>query len=73
MSEPTPIEPFYQVQAKQVVDGLFDKGYFSEVLSRDGMKDVEDLLAFYFQTTCTSAVRAALMLRKVKEGHGKSD
>lgn len=73
MSDPTKIEPYYQAQAKQLVDGLFDGGFFSETLSRDGMNDVEDLIAFFFQTICNSSVKAALMVKKFKEGQRKSD
>ena len=65
------IEPHYQAQAKMLVDGLFDGGFFSETLSRDGMNDVEDLLAFFLQTAAESATRCAIMNKKFKEGTRK--
>ena len=61
------IEPFYQVRAKEIVDMLFDKGYFREDVSRDGMNDVENFLAWSFQTQCQSSVKIALLTKKIKE------
>lgn len=66
MSEPREIEPHYQAQAKRLVDVLFDKGYFSDTLSRDGMDDVEGLLALYLQLGAESAARCAEMNKKFK-------
>lgn len=71
MPEEKKIEPYYQAQAKRLVDCLFDKGYFSETLSRDGMNDVEDLLAYYLQTVAKSAAKCAVMTKKLKEGSRK--
>jgi hypothetical protein len=71
MPEEKKIEPHYQAQAKQLVDCLFDKGYFSETLSRDGMNDVEDLLAFSLQLAAESAARTAVLAKKLKEGTRK--
>lgn len=61
------IAPFYQAQAKDFVDNLFDKGYFREDVSRDGMQDVEDLLAFHIQLTAESAARTAVLVKRVKD------
>lgn len=61
------IQPYYQIQAKQIVDCLFDKGYFSDSLSRDGMNDVEELLAFYIQSVAESAAKCAVMSKKFKQ------
>lgn len=61
------IDGFYQVRGKEVIDMLFDKGFFREDVSRDGMKDVEDFLAWLFQTYCNSAVKCALLTKKIKE------
>lgn len=61
------VEGFYQVRAKELVDMLFDKGYFREDISRDGMKAVEDFIGFLFQSQCQMAARAATLLKKVKE------
>ena len=61
------VEPFYQAKAKDFVDVLFDKGYFREDVSRDGMNDIEDLLGWLFQTYCQSAVKCTLIMKKIKE------
>ena len=61
------IESFYQVRAKEFVDVLFNQEYFRKDVSRDGMKDVENLLAWIFQTQCQSAVKCALLTKKIKE------
>ncbi len=61
------IEYYYQALGKELTDGLFDKGYFREDVSRDGMKDVEDLIAFYIQSAANSAARCALLTKRVKD------
>ena len=78
MSEPTKIErlmteeprikPHYQSQGKQLVDFLFDEGFLSESLSRDGMDVIEELLAFYLQTEADRAwgARCAEITKKYK-------
>jgi hypothetical protein len=66
VSEPIKIEPYYQGRAKWLVDHLFDKGYFSDTLSRCGMDDVEGLLALYLQLGAQSAAKCAEMTKKYK-------
>lgn len=63
----TKIEPYYQMQAKQFVDCLFDAACLSESLSRDGMKRVEDLLALMFQQQVNSGVKAAGFVKQYKK------
>jgi hypothetical protein len=65
------IEPFYQIRAKEIVDMLFDKGYFKEDVSRDGMNDVESFLAWSFQVQCESAKRIALLIKQTKDRKDK--
>ncbi len=61
------VEPFYQIRAKEIIDMLFDKGYFREDVSRDGMNKVEDFLAWSFQAQCDSAIRCSELVKKVKQ------
>lgn len=61
------IEGFYQVRAKEIVDMLFDKGYFREDVSRDGMKDVEDFIAWDLQFQCEQAKKMARLIKRIKE------
>ena len=65
--EETKIEPYYQMQAKQFVDCLFDAGRLSESLSRDGMKRIEDLLALMFQQQVNGAVRTSGLVKQYKK------
>jgi len=61
------IEGFYQVRAKEIVDMLFDKGYFREDVSRDGMKDVEDFITWDLQFQCEQAKKMARLIKRIKE------
>ena len=60
------IEPYYQNRAKEFVDMLFDKGYFREDVSRNGMDDVEEFLAYLFKSYCESSVKTALLTKRIK-------
>lgn len=60
------MELYYQKQAAQIVDFLFDNDFFAADLSRDGMQGVEDLLAFYLQTTAKMAAKTAVLVKKFK-------
>ena len=53
------VSPYYQNQAKQFIDTLHDRGYFREDLKREEMQQVEDLLAFLWQTHCDMATKCA--------------
>lgn len=57
MKEEEKIEPYHQNDAKQIVDTLFEAKLFREDIKRDGMQEVEDLLAFYFQSRAQSIAR----------------
>ena len=51
------IKPFYQMRGKEIVDALFDKGYFREDVNRASMQDIENFIAWYLQSLCKSAVK----------------
>ncbi len=63
------IEEFYQSRGKEIVDVLFDKGYFREDVSRSSMQDVEDFIAFYIQSQCKMAVTLAELSKRVKKSY----
>ena len=67
MKDELEIEGFYQSRAKEFIDTLFNKGYIREDVSRDGMKDIEDFLAYVIQSYCQSAAKVALLSKRVKE------
>jgi len=60
------IEPFYQAQAKQIIDSMFDNKVFNEKMTRDDMKGYEDLLAYYFQSHASTARKCAEFSQKLK-------
>lgn len=53
------IEPYYQVQAKQIIDSMFDCKVFNEKITRSDMQGFEDLIAFYFQSHAKTARKCA--------------
>lgn len=57
--EETKIEMYYQNEAKQLVDTLFDGGLFKEGVTRDNMKGIEDLIAYILQSNAQSARKTA--------------
>lgn len=63
----TKVESYYQKQAQEFIDLLFDKGYFGVATMREDIRKVEDLLAFLFQSQSQGAVKAALLLRRIRE------
>ena len=66
MNEEPEIEPYYQNQAKDFVDTLFNNGYFDRDVKRKDMRDVENLLAYLLQSGAESARKVAEILRKVR-------
>lgn len=63
------IEPYYQAEAKRIIDSMFDCKVFNEKMTRDDMKAYEDLLAYYFQSQNDSTKKATELL--VSLGHLK--
>ena len=53
------IEPYYQSQAKQIIDSMFDCKVFNEKMTRNDMQGYEDLIAFYFQSFAETQRRMA--------------
>jgi len=60
------IEPYYQRQAKQIVDTLFEGKTFNEKLTRDDLQAAEDYFAFYLQSVAHSARRIAELTHRYK-------
>lgn len=67
------IEKYYWNKAEEFIDMLFDKGYFSEKITRKDMKQVEELLAFLFQSEAKSVKRAAELLRKLAQSSKREE
>ena len=60
------VEKCYMMRAQELVDGLYDKGYFREDLTRDAMDGVEDLIGFYLQSGAESATMMAEITSSIK-------
>lgn len=60
------IEIFYQNQAKQIIDTMFDSKVFNEKLTRDNIQGFEDLLAFYFQSQADSVKKCVEFTNSLK-------
>lgn len=66
-------KPFYQMRGKEIVDALFDKGYFREDVDRSDMQCVEDFIAWYIQIQCKSAVKLAELNKRFKKNYKEID
>jgi hypothetical protein len=62
-----PIDPYYQKRAQDVVDLLHDNQLVHPDLKRRDLQALEDYIGFLFQSQTETAVKAALMLREIKE------
>jgi hypothetical protein len=62
----TEIEPYYQTQAKQIIDSMFDCKVFNEKMTRDDMQGYENLIAFYFQSHAHTAKKCAEFSNSLK-------
>jgi hypothetical protein len=60
------IEPYYQGEAKRIIDAMFDNKVFNEKMTRDDMQGFEDLLAYYMQSNVESAKRGMEFAHKIK-------
>lgn len=65
------VDPHHQNQAKMIVDVLFDSRTFNDDLSRDDLKNVEDLMAMYLDSNAESAYQIAKF--ELKHSRGKQE
>lgn len=61
------IDKYYQNEAKRIVDNLFDAKVFNPSLTRDDMQNLEDLIAFYFQTFADSVRKTIEFTNSIEE------
>lgn len=66
MGEEVEIEKFYKVRAEEIVDTLYDKGYFREDVARSDMRSIESLIGYYLQSTGESAVKCSELVKRTK-------
>lgn len=62
------IEKYYQLKAQDFVDALYEKGYFKTDVKRAEMQEVENLLAWLFQTDANSVRKVCEINRRLKPG-----
>lgn len=67
MSNKADIEPFYQRRGAEVVDLLFDHKMINPDWSRKDLQELEDYLAYLFQSHAEMSAKTAVMLEKVKK------
>ena len=58
-TEKPEVEPYYDREAKQVIDTMFDAKIFKETVTRDDMNGFQDLLGYILQTHAYSAQKLA--------------
>ena len=61
------IEPYYQKRGEELVDLLYDAGYLNPQLKRASFKEIEDYIAYTYQSYSQSSVKAALFTAKFKD------
>lgn len=66
-------DKYYQGEAKRIVDMMFDNNLFNKELSRDDMQSVEDLIAYYFDSSAYTARKAAEIMIRVKKDTPKAN
>ena len=60
------IKQCYKNDAKDIVDNLFDIGVFNEKMTRDDMKALEELIAYYFNSNARSVERGLEFSEMIK-------
>ncbi|MCK4579402.1 MAG: hypothetical protein KAU50_11475 [Candidatus Marinimicrobia bacterium] len=69
----TEIEKHYQMQAKDLVDNIFDAKLFNEKLSRDDINAVEDTFAYILQSNVKSAMKMFQLLDRIEKTNAKME
>lgn len=60
-------ESYYLRIGTEIVDDLYDKGYFCKELKREDMRNLDDLFGYYIQTHAKSAAKASELTRRIRE------
>lgn len=61
------VEKFYLIRGEELIDNLFQKGYFREDVSRKELRQLDELVGWLFQSYAQSAVNIDRVTRKIKE------
>ena len=64
------IDPYYQIEAKRIIDTMFDTKVFNEKMTRNDMQGFEDLIAFYFHSHAKTVKKCLEFTLSVKHLSG---
>lgn len=68
MSKDNPkAEPYYQRQAKDFIDMIFDNKLFNPNLSRTDIQEVENYVGYLLESAAKTSAKVAVMLEKIKK------
>lgn len=65
------IKKYYMVRAVDLIDSLFDMGYFDREVKRKDMRALDELVAFELQSVADSTKRGIEFTRKIRELESK--
>ena len=60
------IEPYYQKEAKMIIDSMFDCKVFNPKITRDDMQKHEDFIAYLFQSHAKSVQKSTELVINMK-------
>jgi len=61
------VEEYYKKQAKDLTNLLFDKDFLNKELTRESIDWLEDYIGFIIQSQCQTAVKAAVLVARLKK------
>lgn len=67
MSDEKKPDPYYQKQANDLVNLLYDKRFLADDVARESMDKLEGFIAFILQSTAESAVRAHDLVKSFRD------
>jgi len=66
MSEEVEVEPYYQREAKEFVNFIFDKGFIAADCSRESIAALENYVAFILQSRIEMAIKSHDLIKRVR-------
>lgn len=61
------IDKYYRNRAREVVDMMHDKGFFDKEVTRESMRQLQNLIAYYFQQQVESAIKIDRLSKSLKK------
>lgn len=61
------IEPYYQREARELIDLLHDKNFLNGELTRESTRWLEDYIGFLFQSRAAMTKRVVLLTASLKK------